>query len=186
MEEWKPVVGYEGIYEVSNLGRVKSLNYRCTGKEGILSLIPQGNGYNQVILYKNGKRKPHLVHRLVAQAFIPNPLGLPDVNHKIDDYEHRSDNRVENLEWCTAKYNSNYGTRNEKLSKSKKGKFLGNKNPKARRVKCITTGEIFGSIADAERKYNINQSNISACCRGKYKSAGKHPITNEKMIWEYI
>ena len=116
MEEWRDIIGYEGLYQVSNLGRVKSLNYNHTGKEGILDTKPTSSGYVQVNLYKNNKRKTYLVHRLVAQSFIPNPLGLHEVNHIIDDFEHRSDNRVENLEWCTKDYNINYGNRNKRAS----------------------------------------------------------------------
>ena len=185
-EIWKPVVGYEGLYEVSNLGRVKSLNYRRTGKEGILSLKPNERGYVCVKLSKNGKKKDYKVHRLVAEAFIPNPNNLPQVNHKIDDFEHRSDNRVENLEWCTAEYNANYGTRNKKLSKKVSKSMKGNTNATRRKVKCITTGEIFNCIREAEEKYGVANQNISACCKGKQKSAGKHPVTKEKLVWEYI
>lgn len=181
-EIWKPVVGYEGLYEVSNLGRVKSLNYNHTGKEGLLSLVPDKNGYSKVGLCKNGKRKPYYVHRLVAEAFIPNPNNLPEVNHKIDNFEHRSDNRVENLEWCTAEYNSNYGSRNKRISK----KMKGSKNPTARKVKCVTTNEIFDTLTEAYEEYNVNQGNICECCKGKRKSAGKHPITKEKLVWEYV
>ena len=174
-EIWRPVIGYEGLYEVSNYGRVKSLNYRGTGKEGLMNGKIDKNGYKMVILHKNGKRKSFLVHRLVAIAFIPNPNNLPEVNHIIDDFEHRSDNRVENLEWCTREYNLNYGSYNEKMSKTKSKKVI-----------CITNGEIFGSAKKASEKYNINHSDICKCCRGKLKSAGKHPITKEKLVWEYI
>ena len=123
MEEWRDVVGYEGLYQVSNLGRIKSLNYNHTGKEGILKLIYGKDGYVKISLCKKGEKpETFLVHRLVAIAFIPNPNNLPEVNHIIDDFEHRSDNRVENLEWCTRDYNCNYGSRNKKVSENKKGK----------------------------------------------------------------
>lgn len=103
MEEWKNVIGYEGLYEVSNLGRVRRVN------KGLLKL-QNNQGYNQVYLYKCGIRKGIRVHRLVAQAFIPNPDNLPEVNHKNED---KMNNSVDNLEWCTAKYNVNYGHRTE-------------------------------------------------------------------------
>mgnify|MGYP002679946246 CR=1 FL=1 len=117
-EVWKDIKGYEGLYQVSNLGRVRSLNY---GRSGETKLLKQGttNGYKRVFLYKNGKGKNYFVHRLVAMAFIPNPNNLPIINHKDED---SSNNNVNNLEWCTQEYNLNYGTRNERASKSKKGK----------------------------------------------------------------
>lgn len=147
MEIWKDIEGYEGLYQVSNMGRIKSLNYRNTGKEGLLSCKPNKDGYIVVGLSKNKKVKPFYAHRLVAEAFLPNPDNLPVVNHKIDDYEHRSDNRVENLEWCTVEYNNNYGTHNKKLSKSNKGKK--HKKPKLKRkILCIETGETFDTSQD--------------------------------------
>jgi hypothetical protein len=106
IEIWKPVIGYEGLYEVSNLGRVKSLKYLKIGKEKILKeRIHQG--YNRVILFKNGIGKEHSVHRLVWNAFngdIPKGLVINHLN------EIKSDNRLCNLEMCTPKENSNYGT----------------------------------------------------------------------------
>ena len=105
MEEWKNVIGYEGLYEVSNIGNVKNVR-----RNTLLKLSKTNDGYIQVSLYKNGIRTGLRVHRLVAEAFLPNPDGLPLVNHKNED---KSDNSVENLEWCTAKYNTNYGHRTE-------------------------------------------------------------------------
>ena len=103
IEEWRPVVGYEGLYEVSNTGFVRRVSDLMVFKLSDLK------GYCIVRLRKDGKGKSYLVHRLVAQAFIPNPLNLPQVNH-ID--ENKKNNNIDNLEWCTAKYNANYGTRN--------------------------------------------------------------------------
>ena len=119
-EEWRPVCGFEGLYEVSNLGRIKSLSRiiraNTCGKriipERILSNCINGSGYCTVVLCKNGKHTTFLVHRLVAEAFIPNPNNYPQVNHKD---ENPSNNCVENLEWCDQKYNSNYGTRNKRI-----------------------------------------------------------------------
>ena len=194
MEEiWKDIKGYEGLYQVSNLGRVKSLprlmwngkGYYMS-KEKILSLKPSKKGYVKIALWKNREKEYFLVHRLVAEAFIPNPNNLPEVNHIIDDFEHRSDNRVENLEWCTRDYNINYGNRNKRASKTMKGKYLANENSQARKVRCVTTGEIFNTITEAKRKYNSAGYHIPECCRGERKSAGKHPITGEKLVWEYI
>ena len=182
MEIWKDIKGYEGLYQVSNMGRIKSLNYRRTGKEGIMTPSKNNDGYLIICLYKNKKTKTFLVHRLVAKHFLPNNNNLPEVNHIIDDFEHRSDNRVENLEWCTREYNNNYGNRTKKHSENIKRY----KNPKAKKVKCITTNEIFNCMKDAEEKYNVAYQSISSCCKGKLKSAGKHPITKEKLVWQYV
>ena len=196
-EIWKDIEGYEGFYQISSLGRIKSFkdNY---GKyrEKILSPTPNKDGYLFITLCKNGERQAKMVHRLVAEAFINNPNNLPQVNHI---NEIRDDNRVENLEWCTAKYNINYGNRSKKFGEKMKGRKLtnehkrkigeakkGEKNPRAKKVRCITTGEIFISINEACIKYNLSHTSISKCCSGKQKYAGKHPITKEKLIWEYI
>lgn len=107
MEEWKNVIGYEGLYEVSNIGNVRNVR-----RNTLLKLSKDHYGYIQVGLSKNGISIVFKVHRLVAQAFIPNPDNLPQVNHKDED---RTNNNVTNLERCTAKYNSNYGHRTENI-----------------------------------------------------------------------
>ena len=116
MEEeiWKPIKDFEGYYEVSNIGRVRSLNYKRTGKGKILKNIEDYKGYLEVGLTKNGKRKQFRIHRLVAEAFIPNPENKPCIDH-INTV--KSDNRVENLRWVTYKENSN----NEKTLEKFKG-----------------------------------------------------------------
>ena len=187
-EEWRDILGYEGLYQVSNLGKVRSLkDSHGKNRKLILKERTDKDGYKRVHLFKNGKGKHYGVHRLVAITFIPNPNNLPQVNH-ID--ENKENNTIYNLEWCTAEYNNNYGDRSkragEKISKSMKGKYIGDKHPRSKKVKCITTGEIFDSIADAKRKYNVYSSGISDCCKGKQKSAGKHPVTGEKLIWKYV
>lgn len=108
-EEWKDIKGYEGLYQISNKGRVKS-----TRNNIILKPMISDKGYYHVDLYNKDNRKSCRVHRLVAQAFIPNPNNYPQVNH-ID--ENTINNQVSNLEWCTAQYNHNYGTRNERAIK---------------------------------------------------------------------
>lgn len=128
VEEWKPIIGYEGLYEISNLGNVRSMERRVNvahkgfkGTRLLKSKIMKPYnyfGYFGVALCKNKKYKQLLIHRLVAQAFIPNPDNLPCVNH-ID--ENKQNNCVENLEWCTYAYNDNYGNRNKKISESRKG-----------------------------------------------------------------
>ena len=119
MEEWKEIPGYEGLYEVSNKGNIRSL----IRNKIIKGFINRG-GYRLVGLSKNGIRKKIAVHSLVAQAFIPNLDGLPQVNHKDED---KSNNSVENLEWCDAKYNIHYGTRSDKVKKTqiKNGYWFG-------------------------------------------------------------
>ena len=119
IEEWRSVIGYEGLYEVSNTGRVRSvdrfivdsLGNRRFYKGKIISLELSNSGYYFVDLTYKTKRKHFYVHRLVAEAFILNVDGLPAVNHKDED---KTNNNVENLEWCDYKYNINYGTRAER------------------------------------------------------------------------
>lgn len=118
MEEWKNVIGYEGLYEVSNTGQVRSLDRYVKYSNGrihlhkgkVLSSGKDKYGYLAVCLSCNGKQKIIKIHRLVAEAFIPNPNNLPQVNHKD---EVKTNNRVDNLEWCDHKYNVNYGHRTE-------------------------------------------------------------------------
>ena len=124
-EMWRPIEGYEGKYEVSNKGRVKSLKRYSTRfgyqkelvGEKLMSIQKSPTGYMQVHLSNKGKRTTKSVHRLVAQAFIPNPQGLPLINHKDED---PTNNHVENLEWCTQKYNVNYGTARKRARATRK------------------------------------------------------------------
>lgn len=136
-EEWRTAVYngevYEGLYQVSNLGRVKSLNYRNTGKEGVLNPGKDTDGYFQVVLSKNRETKTCKVHRLVAETFLPNPENKPCINHKIEGDEGKTMNMVifnedgsidkerTTIEWATYKENSNYGTRNKRVSEAQKG-----------------------------------------------------------------
>ena len=124
MEEWRPVVGYEGLYEVSNTGQVRSVGryyINSLGKKFFLkgktlSLSDNGRGYLRTNLTKDNKTLSKYIHRLVAEAFILNVDGLPAVNHKDED---KTNNRVDNLEWCDNKYNDNYGTRNKRVIETK-------------------------------------------------------------------
>ena len=156
-EYWKSVVGFEGLYEVSSLGRVKSLGNNKFKKEKILKNRQSYQGYLVVNLYKNKKTYCKTIHRLVAEAFLPHPDNLPQVNHKD---ENKMNNCVENLEWCNAKYNTNYGTRNKNISKK-------NMRP----VIQIFKGKIinvYNSMLDAE-KIGFKHSGISECCNNKIK-----------------
>lgn len=116
-EIWKDIKEYEGLYQISNLGNVKSLP-KMVGfrkrKEKILKTYYDKNGYVKVILCKENKTRFLSVHRLMAEAFIPNPNNFPQINHKD---ENKQNNNLENLEWCTCKYNINYGTRTERAMK---------------------------------------------------------------------
>ena len=193
-EIWKDVKGYEGKYMVSNLGRFKSLNYRRTGKEKILEGYPDKDGYLFVQLWKDGKGKNCRINRLVAQAFLENPQNLPEVNHKDED---KTNNRVENLEWCTTQYNIKYGTgikrRAEKLKGRKlseehkkkvaeklRGKKQSEESIKKRSKPVFSVDKESGLIMwwqsahEAERCTGIACQNICACCKGKAKSAGGH------------
>ena len=199
-EEWRDIKGYEGLYQVSNLGRVKSLirgtgnQFRFSKVEVILKPHLTKKGYFRLSLSKNNKRKSFQVHRLVAEAFIPNPNNYPQVNHKD---ENKTNNCVDNLEWCTNKYNCNYGNHGEKISKALLESYeKGNRKCKLEggeraihnsKVRCITTGKEFYSIKQAGEYYGISSYlNISNVCRGKRKYCGKHPVTGEKLSWEYI
>ena len=119
MEEWKKIPGYEGLYEVSNMGNVRNVR-----RNKLLRLSKTNNRYIRVSLCKNGIKTGLTVHRLVAEAFLPNPDNLPEVNHKDED---KTNNRVENLEWCDHKYNMNYGTRNIRAKETaiKNGYYTG-------------------------------------------------------------
>lgn len=157
-EEYKDIEGYENLYQVSNLGNVKSLNYNRTGKERILKPIKDNNGYLFVTLCKEREHIKYSIHRLVAEAFISNSDNLPQVNHIDED---RTNNNVTNLEWCTAKYNSNYGSRTERSALSR-----------SKQVMCIETGVAYPSSSEAARQLGFAQTNISRCCNGIRNTCG--------------
>lgn len=177
-EIWKDIAGYEGKYQVSNLGNVKSLNYNRTGKEQILTPIKNPKGYLIVGLSKNCISKQHYIHRLIAQAFIENPENLPQVNH-ID--ENKFNNRVDNLEWCTAEYNNKYGTHNERIFKTLK---LRNSKYAPKEVLQFTKDGNFVneyySTQEAERCTGISHTNIVQCCKNI-----KSHLTAGGFIWKY-
>lgn len=205
-EIWKDICGYEGKYQVSNLGRVKSLydghgNYR----ELIMKGRNEGHGYLKVDLSKDGKCKGIRIHRLVAMAFIPNPENKKDVNH-INGI--KSDNRAVNLEWATrsenlkhaydiglkdrpiGEKNPNYGIKfsKERISKMRDNRayHYGKNHERARKIVCLNTGEVFESMIDAVKIYNLSYTTLVNCCKGRKKSCGKHPLTRESLKWRYI
>lgn len=162
-EIWKDINGYNGLYQISNLGRVKSLN-----KSIIKKLQTNEKGYLKVTLANNKKRKTYFVHRLVALHFIPNINNLPQINHK---NENKCDNRVENLEWCDNRYNCNYGVHNTKISQKLK------RHPSLIKpiLQLTPNGELikkWGSSTDAAENLHIHKTCISECCNGKQKTAG--------------
>lgn len=155
-EEWRPVKGYEGLYEVSNMGRIKSLHY---GEERVLKEVDDSHGYKFVNLSKQA-RKTKLVHRLVAEAFIPNPMNLPVVNH-LDGDKHN--NCISNLEWCTSKENTNHAI--------KSGLMRPKLPPKPiiayRGDKFVGT---FRSITECANKLNCDRCGISNVIHGRIKT----------------
>ena len=164
-EIWKPVVGYEDYYSISNTGRVLSVPRKGT-KGGIIKPIVDRKGYLYVNLRKQGTRKIGKVHRIVAKAFIPNPQSLPEVNHKD---ENKKNNNVSNLEWCTSEYNHNYGTRNARTAKA-------NTNGKHCKPIMATlkdgTIEYYSSAREASDALGVkNGSHITAVVKGKRKTA---------------
>ena len=170
MEEWRDIEGYKGLYQVSNTGKVKSLERTVWNKgtgcymtvhERILKGYDDGKGYLRVDLCKEGKVKQSLVHVLVATAFLDNPYNLPMINHRD---ENKENNNSENLEWCTSKYNNNYGTRTQRVAeKLSKPIFSIDKE----------SGEIreFSSIMEASRQTGIDNRKINDCLKGRRKSA---------------
>ena len=166
-EIYKDIKDLEGLYQVSNFGQILSLNYHRSGKPRLLKPDTIRNGYLKVLLYKDGKKKKFLVHRLVAEAFIPNPDNLPCVNHKDED---KTNNSVENLEWCSHEYNINYGTHNERSAKTRSKKVL----------QFTLDGELireWPSISECGRN-GFSIGNICECCNGERKS-------HKGYIWKY-
>lgn len=171
MEIWKDIKDYPN-YQVSNMGRVKSLKY---DKEKILKSCKDKDGYLIVGISKEGKIKNFKVHRLVASAFIPNPNNLPYINHI---NEIKDDNRIENLEWCSSKYNANYGSRNERMAKAKSIPIL----------QFSKTDDLlrkWDSAIEVERELGFYHTHITSCCKGKLKSAYNYKWDfHYKSLWE--
>lgn len=164
IEEWKPIKDYEDRYLISNTGSVFS-------KISNRLLTPRVDryGYKVVALSRNGKLKYRTIHRLVALSFIPNPNGLPTVNHKD---ENKLNNYVTNLEWLSVKDNDNYGTRNARMTNSKK------KKPIAQYDMSMNLIKVHLGIKDAQRATGVNRNIIRDVCRGNRPNAGGY-------VWRY-
>ena len=181
MEEiWKDIKGYEGKYQVSNLGRIKSLkrfvmtgaNYQTprTFEEKILKQSLNKKGYCIISLWSKNGIKNHIVHREVAKAFVPNPYNLTQINH-ID--ENKQNNVADNLEWCTIEYNNNYGTRNKRHSKTLSKKI----------VQLDLDGNFikeWNSATEVQKELGYDASSIRKCCCNKTKTAYKY-LWKEKV-----
>ena len=161
IEEWKDIEGHEGEYQVSNIGNVRSLNYRNLGYVNNLKLNEDKNGYMRVSILNH----MYIVHRLVAIAFLENKMALLQINHK---NECKSDNRVVNLEWVTSKQNANYGTRNKRMAVSKL-----NKNCKVLIQMDLQGNELnrWDSLSEMSRKLGYDKAFVARCCIGKCDTA---------------
>lgn len=188
-EEWRDIKGWEGYYQVSNLGNIKSLERKvwCGRGRGYCKIVPEkilkawknNCGYLWVVLCKEGSRKNYYVHQLVGNAFLSNPQGYKELNHKD---ENKENNCANNLEWCSKSYNNNYGTRNKRVAGKLRGRKLSEEHiRKIAEKKSIpiyginrVSGLIveFSSAKEAEKTLGINKSHITSCCKGKRKSAG--------------
>lgn len=165
-DTWKDIPGYEGLYQINKDGEVRSLERKVVGAKGMCKRAAYGstkkltlraNGYYAVGLWKNNNQKIENIHRLIAIAFIPNPNNYPEVNHIDGD---KTNNKIENLEWCNQSYNVKHA-------------YDTGLNSKIKPVICNETGKIFASASEAARKIGgkATQSSISACARGRRKSA---------------
>lgn len=176
-EIWRDVKGYEGLYQVSSEGRVKSLErkdrFGRTVKERILNPGVNRYGYPMVCLYVGGKRKMLKVHRLVCQAFHDNPENKPEVNHI---NENKNDNRAHNLEWSTRKENINHGTRNERAAK---GIAKALSKPVGQYTRDGELIKIWPSAIEVKRQAGFSYGNISEVAKGKRKTA-------YGFIWKYV
>lgn len=168
MECWKEVLGFDVLYEVSNLGRVRTRydkNKGYTNEYYYLKPCDNGNGYLRFNWKLKGVQKTVYLHKLVAQYFIPNKNHFSEVNHKD---ENKLNNCVDNLEWCDHKYNCNYGTRNKRVSEKTGIK-----------IRCVETGIVYDSLKDASEKMNVVKSAINNCLKGRSKTCSGYS-------WEYV
>lgn len=173
---------YEGLYQVSNLGRILNLNYRNTGKPKLMDTGARKGGYLKVNLWKNGEYKTCYVHRLVAETFLPNPENKPCVNHKIEGDVGKTLNMVifnedgsvdeerTTIEWATYEENNNYATRNERSAKARSKRVL----------QLSLNGDLIREWESTQEcgRNGFNQGNVASCCRGERK-------TYKGFLWMY-
>lgn len=169
MEEiWAEVYGFDHLYEISNLGRLRT---KFAGKRGytkeyrIIEPLNNGKGYLRFNLRLNGKQKTAYVHRLVAEAFISNPNGYKEINHKD---ENKANNCSDNLEWCNHLYNQNYGTLGERVGTIRKKK-----------IRCIESGIIYDSLTEASKAMSVCSTAINNCLKKRSKTCCGY-------TWEYV
>lgn len=183
-EVWRPVIGWEGLYDVSNLGRVRSVKRFVRNKNSIRPvesrILKPSLGKNGYYYLRNCKGKAKYIHRMVAEAFIPNPNALPQINHKD---ENKLNNSVYNLEWCTQSYNLSYGNRLEKIRRIS---LENRNNPKrSKKVAQYDLNDVliatYQSLHEAERITGIKQDRISQVCRNK-----NHHKTISGYKWKFI
>lgn len=179
---WKDIAQYEGLYQVSNRGAVRSLDRWIHSKRGQIYLVRgktltpsvDKDGYLFVHLWKGNGRITRRVHRLVAEAFLPNPCELPEVNHK---NETKNDNAVSNLEWCDRQYNATYGTAIDRRVMHTAPERNG-RRPVSQFTKDGILVRVWGSAAEAATSLNANRSDITKVAKGKAKSCRGYK-------WEY-
>lgn len=168
-EIWKDIPGYEGLYQISNLGRVKSYMERAkVPGEIIKATATMKNGYHTTSLYKNGKTVTKLIHRMVAEAFVDNPYGYKEINHKD---ENKNNNCADNLEWCTRKYNQNFGSCISRGSEKQSKRIL----------QFSLDGTFIGAYVRAhsiEKKLGLSRGVIGKCCRLEMPTAAG-------FVWRY-
>ena len=157
-EIFMDIKGYEGKYQVSNLGNVRN------SKGKVMKQNKRQDGYMMIQLFKDGKHKHHFVHRLVLSTFKANPNNKPQVNHINED---KTDNRLNNLEWSTPKENINHGTHNKRAVATRKAN--GTYDKMSIKVYCITNNTVYKSASEAARQLNLDPSSITKCLKGKYK-----------------
>lgn len=167
MEKWRDIPGYEGLYQASDLGKIKSLEKYVNNRykdvyreERILKPSISKGGYKRVVLTKDGTKKYIAVHRLIAMTFIPNPDNFPQINHKDED---KQNNCVSNLEWCTCKYNTRYSKAKKIIQYDLEGNYI----------------KEWDCIKQVEEELNIKSNNLGNCLKGRNKTAGGY-------IWRYI